>query len=205
MARSHDAARGAVVCRAKCGMATAGGPIVQRSAPRRIASQRRKEKIVKLALVVMFVLLCAGTTPAIAHSWYPLGWSGPIDGGGTTNDHPENLCQRFSSYACIVAGTQTFGIPLQKWRIDVWNSGGLNTSYYTNDKDTKGWIVVIGAIGQLWQFTPVPGTYNGIFCSMFNPASASGVASLPWGSSSTRRYYQAVFNGSYGGSLCVAP
>jgi len=158
---------------------------------------------VKFALVVASVLVCAGLTPAFAHSWYPLGWSGPISGGGTTSDHPENLCQNFSSYACIVAGTQTFGVPLKEWRVDVWNSGGLNTTYYTNNTNTPGWIVVIGVTGLTWSIQPIPGSYGGVICQMFNPGSAGGIASVSWGAS--RYYYQAVFNGSYGGSLCYAP
>lgn len=79
--------------------------------------------------VVALVLVCVGLTPAFAHSWYPLGWSGPWSGGGTTSDHPENLCRNFSAYACVVAGAQTFGVPLKDW-VDVWNSGGLNTRLF---------------------------------------------------------------------------
>lgn len=183
-------------------MPVAIGSMVERSAPGP-NSLPGKEIVVKSVLVVAFVLVCVALTPAFAHSWYPLGWSGPISGGGTTSDHPENLCNNFASYACIVAGTQTFGIPLQRWRIDVWNSGGLNTSYLTNNTNTPGWIVVIGVTGLTWSFQPIPGAYEGIICQMFNPGSAGGIASVSWGAS--RYYYQAVFNGSYGGSLCYAP
>jgi hypothetical protein len=154
----------------------------------------------KSALAVALVFVCGAFTPASAHGWSPLGWSGPWSGGGITEDHPESLCNNFAAHACIVAGTQTFGIPLMKWRVDVWNSGGLNTHYFTNNTKTPGWIVVIGATGLHWSIQPMAGTYEGIICQMFQPGSAGGFASVNWGSS--RFYYQAVFNGSFGGSLC---
>lgn len=156
----------------------------------------------KPLLIAALIALCVSLSPAFAHSWSPLGWSGVWSGGGTTSDHPENLCQNYTSYACVVAGTQTFGNPLQQWQVSVWNSGGLNTYYLTNNTNTPGWIVVIGVTGLSWSIQPTPGTYNGVTCQIFDPGVASGVASLNWGTA--RYYYQAVFNGSFGGSLCVS-
>jgi hypothetical protein len=154
----------------------------------------------KSALVVALVLACGAITPASAHSWSPLGWSGPWSGGEITDGHPERFCNDYAAYTCIVAGTQTFGIPLTQWRIDVWNSAGLNTTYLTNTRGTPGWIVVIGVTGLTWGIQPMGGTYEGVTCQMFQPGSAGGFASVNWGSS--RFFYQAVFNGSFGGSLC---
>ena len=154
-------------------------------------------------LVVSLVLVFV-SAPASAHWWYPLGWSGPYAGGGTTSDHPENLCKNYAAYACIVSGTETFGIPLEKWPIQVWNSAGLDTTYYTNDTRTPGWIVVIGVTGLTWGFRPIPGANERtrIYCQMFSPGQAGGVASVSWGSS--RYYYQATFAGSFGGGPCVS-
>lgn len=157
----------------------------------------------KRVLAVAVFAYCVAAAPAFAHSWSPLGWAGPYPGGGTTIYHPENLCKDFTGYVCIVSGTQTFGIPLEEWRIHVSNSGGLSTDYYTDDRDNPGWIVVIGVTGLSWNFTPIPGSYGGIVCQMFTPGQAVGLASQSYGGS--RYYYQAVFNGSFGGGLCYEP
>lgn len=149
------------------------------------------------------LLLCVAVMPALAHNplFTPQGWSGPYSGGGTTSDHPENLCQNFTQHVCIVAATHTHGIALKKWPIDVSNSAGLFARYLTNDTVTPGWIVVIGAKNLSWTFRPAPGTHNNVTCQMFSPDQAGGIASVEWGSA--RFYYQAVFNGSFGGSTCV--
>jgi len=150
-----------------------------------------------LLTLLVFALVSA---PLSAHCWYPLGWSGPWSGGGTTSDHPENLCKNYAAYACIVSGTESFGIPLEKWPIYVTNSAGLATTYWTNNTRTPGWIVVIGVTGLSWGFTPLGGTHNHVTCQMFTPGQAGGLASVTWGSS--RYYYQATFAGSFGGGPC---
>jgi hypothetical protein len=146
----------------------------------------------KKLLAFAILAACVAATPVFAHSLYPLGWNGPYSNGGTTSSHPENLCQHFASSACIVAAAHASGVPLTKWRIDVRNSRGLNTQYYTNDTNTPGWIVVVGVTGISWTFEAMVGSYNGNVCAMFTPGPVNGIATQSW--SGGNHYYQATFS-----------
>jgi hypothetical protein len=141
--------------------------------------------------------------PAHAHSdtFLPVGWSGPWYDGSTLLGHPERLCGLYyPSYACLVASTSYLSQGLIRWPIWVRNNQGLDVLYCTNDRDTRGWIVVIGVPGLSWSFTPIfwffreCGTPNR--CNMFIPGEAGGIASLPWNSSGGT-YYQANHHGNY--------
>jgi hypothetical protein len=149
------------------------------------------------------LLSLAAAVGFAASQWSPYGWSGPYPNGGVGTIYPENLCASFTPYACIVAGVKTFNTALTKWPVNVQNSAGLNVDYTTNNRDTPGWIVVIGVTGLSWTISPAIGSHNGIFCDSMFPSPAGGSASVAYGSA--RYFYQAVFEGTYLGGPCIVP
>lgn len=153
--------------------------------------------------LLLVLLLCGLNALSMAHnpSFLPSGWSGPTSGGGTSSSHPENLCKNFTTYACMVGGINSFGYGLGNWPVYVTNSAGESFSYSTNNGGTKGWIVVIGVTGRGWSYSAPPGSHDGKVCQIMTPSAASGLANTAYGTS--RYYYQATINGSFGGTLCA--
>lgn len=158
----------------------------------------RAAKNTLFALVISILIAAA---PAFAHqgNFFPIGWSGPWFDGSTAQYHPERFCGLYyPSYACLVASTSYAGVGLVRWPILVTNNQGLAVRYCTNDRDTKGWIVVVGQTGLSWSFRPEfdYSTCNTPKrCNMFTPGIASSIASQPWNSSSGT-YYQATHQGN---------
>lgn len=160
-------------------------------------------------LLVSFLIgISLAAAPGYAHKsdFLPVGWSGPWYDGSTGQYHPERLCGLYyPSYACLVGSTSVPiapPFPLVRWPLWVRNNQGLNTRYCTNDRDTKGWIVVIGQTGLTWAFTPslmpqdISACNTPTRCQYFVPGTANGWAPLPWNSSGGT-YYQATNHGMY--------
>ena len=73
------------------------------------------------------------------------------------------------------------------------NNGGLNVTYYTNNGNTPGWIMVLGVPGLSWSFSGMPGAYGGRVCQYFSPAVVSYYAGTAYGSS--RYFYESSSGG----------
>ena len=137
--------------------------------------------------LLLLVLLGVAGVPVLAQY-------GPYPNAPVGKQYPTNLCQYYTQAVCLTAGLQDqYGVALQKYRLDVTNSGGLNTTYYTDDRDTKGWIVVLGVPGLTWGFSGFPGAYGGRVCQYFSPAVISYYAGTAYGSS--RYYYESISAG----------
>ena len=147
-------------------------------------------------ILVLVLLICwAYTAPAFAHNgnFLPLGWSGAHANGHTGNHHPEDLCKNFTQYTCMIAGVHNGGIGLGDWPVRVRNSFGSDWLYTTNTANTRGWIVVIGAIGSWNSFEALPGSNNGVICQFFGPGIVVGTPAVAYGSQ--RYYYQSITAG----------
>lgn len=159
----------------------------------------------KRLLVGLLISVLLAATPASAHQWnfFPIGWAGPFYDGSTAQYHPERLCGLYCpSYACVVASTSYLGLGLVRYPVWVTNNQGLAVHYCTNDRDTKGWIVVIGVTGLSWSFAPLFSSWyfdncnTPNRCNMFTPGTTGSTAWLPRNSSGGT-YYQATHHGNY--------
>lgn len=154
-------------------------------------------------LLVVALLVCgAFTVPAFSqgrNTFSPQGASGPHPNGGTGNRYAEDLCKNFVSKICMIAGVHAYSRGLGAWPVIVQNSRGLNVEYTTNTRNSRGWIVVIGAVGSSHSFIAKPGRWaprhnNNINCQFFDPGTVVVRPNVAYG---TRRYYYKAVAGGY--------